>query len=169
MSHRRHAGEVGGGRCADVDLVVDQQIRCDTLEQGPHVLERATGQHVAEHDDSETPPLLTRQLVEPRVVAQGEPVGLVDRDADALDPEAHLLQPPPELLSGTERDLVARIAAGRGERQERINVSVCRTTAKEEAQARRESHQAIARRRYTAVPRLRERGIRVQPTEGWLS
>jgi hypothetical protein len=61
---------VSRGRRADVGLVVDDQIRRGVaLQQRTQVLERATGEHVAEDDDSEAPPLLVWQCIQSGVLA----------------------------------------------------------------------------------------------------
>jgi hypothetical protein len=103
VRHGRHVRQASRRGRADIRLVVDDQIRRGVLQQRTQVLERATGQHVAEDDGPEAPPLLARQRIQPGVLAQGEPVSLVDRYADALGPDPQFPQPRAKSLSRGER------------------------------------------------------------------
>jgi hypothetical protein len=58
VSHRRHPCQPGRRCRADVDLVVDHQVRGNVVQQWAHVGERAPRQYIAEDDNPETPPLV---------------------------------------------------------------------------------------------------------------
>jgi hypothetical protein len=84
---------------ADIGLVVDEKVGSGGFQERSDVVERSAGQNVTEDDDSDAPPLRPRQLVQPRVGTQREPVGLFDRDAHALRAEAQLAEPRREALT----------------------------------------------------------------------
>jgi hypothetical protein len=125
---------------ADVGLVGDHDVRSDLVQDGAQIRERAAGQYVAEHDHADAPSLRARSLAQSGVVAQGELVRLVDRDARAHGAEPRGSQPRQELLAGAEDDLVPGIAARHRQRQERVEVPVCRTAGEQDPHARSRSH-----------------------------
>ncbi|MGH2714064.1 MAG: hypothetical protein ACRDM7_09315 [Thermoleophilaceae bacterium] len=148
MSHRRHPRQLGRRCRADVDLVVHQQVGGDVVQQRANVVERAARQYVAEDDHPEAPPLVARQVVEPGVIAQREPVRLVNRDADQLGPKPQLPKPRQQLRSGAEPDAVPGVAARHRQWQQREDVPIGRTTAEENAHAQRITD---ARKRHQAA------------------
>jgi hypothetical protein len=108
------------------------RARRGLAEQRAKVVHRGSGQGVGEDDDAKAPALLARQPAQLGARPHGLLLGLDDRDANALGPEAELAEPSGERVPGGEQDVVPGLAARHGQREEREDVAVGRAAREDD-------------------------------------